>query len=332
MTALYSSGPMGSSFSQPGMAVEMMAGSRNADHTRSRGAGMSLEPSIFIWSPRRIRWRGAHGGPVSSEAPATPAREPRSYDARFAPTSAQSHAGDVDVAHRRVDQERPVGEVDGADGAHAERVTSGIVEPDERALELIPAIERRAIGAVAHEAERETGEREAPRGGTLEVRVQGGLPMPPARFGGSPARVLRDRQAEDFRAAPPRVRAQHGLALPGVLKADHEVGIQKRDLAPLEDPPQLPADQPARVHDDPLEPRRGLGATSSPRRRAPRRRRPRGMPGPGSRARARWWSAGRSPIGRDRRPRHRRGSPGRGDRWRAMSRARSCRCRRRPRR
>ena len=67
------------------------------------------------------------------------------------------------------------------------------------------------------QAKRETGEREAQRGGTLEVRVQGGLPMPPARFGGSPAHVLRDGQAEDFRAVPPRVRAQDGLALPGVL-------------------------------------------------------------------------------------------------------------------
>ena len=79
--------------------------------------------------------------------------------------------------------------------------------------------------------------------------------------------MLRDGQAEDFRAAPPRVRAQDGLALPGALQADHEIGIQELDLAPLEDPPQLPADQPARVHDDPLEPGRGRPIRHLPRAR-----------------------------------------------------------------
>src|SRR3979409_2808607 len=48
MVALYSFGPMASSFSQPGKACARILGSRKAAHTFSRGAGMSAEPSIFI--------------------------------------------------------------------------------------------------------------------------------------------------------------------------------------------------------------------------------------------------------------------------------------------
>src|SRR2546426_3446658 len=48
MVALYSSLPSGSSFSHPGMACLSCPGSRNAFHTRSRGAGISYEPSSFM--------------------------------------------------------------------------------------------------------------------------------------------------------------------------------------------------------------------------------------------------------------------------------------------
>src|SRR5881296_2552355 len=101
MMALYSSGPTASSFSQPGMAVASVSGSNNADHTRSRGAGISVAPSIFIGSPHCL-------------------------DGTRHMTS-QTQAGHVAIPHRRVDQQRPVGHVDGADGSQPERVAPGIV-------------------------------------------------------------------------------------------------------------------------------------------------------------------------------------------------------------
>ena len=55
MVALYSFGPIASSFSQPGSAWARMSGSRNAAQTLSRAAGMSAEPSIFIYAPSSVR-------------------------------------------------------------------------------------------------------------------------------------------------------------------------------------------------------------------------------------------------------------------------------------
>src|SRR6266508_6078522 len=219
MTALYSSGPTASSFSQPGMAVATVLGSRSAAHTRSRGTGISFEPSIFICSP--------HGFDGAE---------------RMAPQPQAGHAG---IAHRRV--------------------APGIVEPDEGGLETIPTIDRRPTGVVAHEADRESGERYAQRDGAAEVRAQGGLAMPPSLVRRSPPCSLSDRKAQDLGAAPPRVWAQDRLALPSARQADHEIRIQKLDLPPLEGSPELPADQPAGVHQHPLEPQGRCPVRHAPR-------------------------------------------------------------------
>src|SRR5262245_46274949 len=65
IVALYSPGPIASSPSQPGIAFDSVAGSRNASQTRWRGTGMSVEPSIFMASPARER---AHSGIHSRHA------------------------------------------------------------------------------------------------------------------------------------------------------------------------------------------------------------------------------------------------------------------------
>src|SRR5215813_3506097 len=48
IVALYSSGPIASSFSHPGMACRRRSGSRNASHTCCRDAGTWYAPSSFM--------------------------------------------------------------------------------------------------------------------------------------------------------------------------------------------------------------------------------------------------------------------------------------------
>ena len=48
IVALYSSGPIASSFSQPGIAFLSSRGSWNASQTFLRGAGTSYAPSSFM--------------------------------------------------------------------------------------------------------------------------------------------------------------------------------------------------------------------------------------------------------------------------------------------
>ena len=109
--------------------------------------------------------------------------------------AAESQAGNVAIAHRRVDQDGPLGDVEGPDGAQSKGGTAGIVEPDQRALEAIRTIARHRTGVVDHDAQRESGERETPRGCASKVRIDGGLAVLPALDGGSPAHVLADGKA-----------------------------------------------------------------------------------------------------------------------------------------
>ena len=76
MVALYSFGPIASSFSQPGKACARILGSRKAAHTFSRGAGMSAEPSIFMSALERANGGGHPSQPFRDGVEARRVREP----------------------------------------------------------------------------------------------------------------------------------------------------------------------------------------------------------------------------------------------------------------
>src|SRR5262245_55917774 len=120
MTALYSSGPIATNSSQPGMAFERMAGSRKPAHTLSRGAAISVVPSIFIGSPHGFE--------------------------RAERITADSQSGDALFGHRCVHQDDTVDDVDATDGAQPQRRALGIVETDQSALEIVPCVERHRTG------------------------------------------------------------------------------------------------------------------------------------------------------------------------------------------
>src|SRR5688572_11241402 len=98
------------------MALESTAGSRKAAHTLSRGAGISLVPSIFMDSPR----------------------EGRGLERR----ASEQDAGDG-AAHRGLDDRAILPRLDRHDAADAERLPVAVEETDER----VP--ERRAVDGVA---------------------------------------------------------------------------------------------------------------------------------------------------------------------------------------
>jgi hypothetical protein len=131
---------------------------------------MSFEPSIFMRSP--------HG-----------------FDGRITrrTTGAQSQTDDTGRTGRRLDQE--LGEVAGANGAYSECITAGVIESDERALEIIWIVEPRPIGPVAHETEPEFREPEAQMSGAVKVRGEGGFAMPPALGSGSLPHSPSNREA-----------------------------------------------------------------------------------------------------------------------------------------
>src|SRR4029450_10135189 len=122
MTALYSSGPIATNSSHPGMAFERMAGSRKPAHTRSSGAAISVVPSIFIGSPHGFE--------------------------RAKRVAANSQSGDVRISHRCVHQDSPVDHVDATDGAEPQRGALGIIETDQPALEIVLRLGRQGAGLV----------------------------------------------------------------------------------------------------------------------------------------------------------------------------------------
>src|SRR5262245_35012116 len=228
MTALYSSGPIATNSSQPGMAFERTAGSRKPDHTLSRGAAISVVPSIFIGSPHKFE--------------------------RTECIAPDAQSGDALISHRCVDQHGPVDDVDITDGAESQRRALGIVETDQPALEIIARIERNGTGLIRHDPEPKVGEREPLRAGTLEIAIEGGHAMSTALDGRSTTHVLAGGHAYDLGALAAVIRAHDRLTLVPPLHDHHEIGVQAIDLTLLVDPAKRPVDQPASIHDHPVEP------------------------------------------------------------------------------
>src|SRR5262245_7019152 len=218
MTALYSSGPIATNSSQPGMAFERTAGSRKPDQTLSRGAAISVVPSIFIESPHKFE-----------------------RTQRIAP---DAQSGDALISHRCVNQDDPVDDVDVTDGAESQRRALGIVETDQPALEIIARIERIGTVLVAHDPEPKWGRREPLRAGTLEIAIEGGHAMSTALDGRSTTHVPAGWHAYDLGTLAPVIRAHDRLTLLPPLQNQHEIGIQAIDLTLLVDPAKRPVDQP----------------------------------------------------------------------------------------
>src|SRR5262245_28115952 len=228
MTALYSSGPIATNSSQPGMAFERMAGSRNPDQTWSRGAAISVVPSIFIGSP--------HGFEGAER------------------TTSDSQSGHTLISYRCVHQEDTVDDVDVADGAEPQGRALGIVETDQPALEIVPPSKRHGTGLVRHDPESQAWKREPLRAGTFEIAIESGRAMATTLAGRSTPHMLPGRHAYDLRTLALLIRAHDRLTLLPALYDDHEIGIEAIDLPLLVDPAKRYADQPAGVHDHPVEP------------------------------------------------------------------------------
>jgi hypothetical protein len=168
------------------------------------------------------------------------------------------HARDPRAVDRRVDDDATSLRVHRPHAAESQRLAAGAVHAHQESLDETGAfgLSRRAP---LHALERDLHRRR--RRHVLRERAVAVQPT----LRGSPARGGRGgRDAEDGRALPGFERPRHRLALVAALDDEHEVGIGRADLRPLEGDAEPALHQAARVDDDVREARRQRAAHEPP--------------------------------------------------------------------
>src|SRR5262245_1828806 len=142
IVALYSSSPVASSRSQPGMAWRSMSGSRKASQTFWRGTGMSCEPSSFMARSLLVARRSAQAADGRLHAAQTLVDEVGARRVREPHVGVGAEVDARDHRHSRLLQQK---------GRHVDRAAHGVAVRRD-ATEQAGHVGERVERALRHDA------------------------------------------------------------------------------------------------------------------------------------------------------------------------------------